>query len=570
MSTISDAAAPAREGLRPRDVLLLLAVAVAMLAPGLSSLPPVDRDESRYAQATSQMLETRNFIDVRFQDQPRYLQPVGIYWLQSAAVTATGALKHRDIWAYRLPSTICAVLAVLVTAWIGAMAFGRTAGIVAGLLMAFSVLLGFEARMAKIDATLLLATLLAQAALARIYLARGSPTRPRLTAALFWAALGAGLLLKGPIILIVSGGTILGVWLTERRWRWMKGLHAGWGVLLMLAIAAPWFVAIGVETHGAFFDKAVKHNLLGKVGRGEQAHGQPPGYYLALFTLTFWPGSLAVAAALPFAWRERTTSAVRFLLAWIIPTWLLYELIATKLPHYALPFYPALACLAAGAATAAMRTRSRPAAGWRIAGGVYTALWLGGGLALAAAAPVISARMGGPATALSVALAAGAGVLACATAALFWRRRGGFALACAGAAAFLMALNTYVVILPSLTPIWLSPRIVAAAQRLKPCPALDLSSSSFSPPSLVFLSGGVVRLISVEKAADELAADRACRLALVDRKALGAFITRTAAAGVPVRSVGEVQGLDYSTGHKLDLLFLQAAPAAPPPAASPR
>ena len=153
----------------------------------------------------------------------------------------------------------------------------------------------------------------------------------------------------------------------------------------------PWLVAIGVVSHGAFFEKAVGHNLLGKVGAGEQAHGQPPGYYLALFTATFWPGSLAAAAAAPFVWRERRTPQVRFLIAWIVPTWLLFELIATKLPHYVLPIYPAIACLAAGAATTGVkRVASRR---WTIAGWIYGGVWLAVGLALCAAAPVALTRL---------------------------------------------------------------------------------------------------------------------------------------------------------------------------------
>ncbi|MDP3382203.1 MAG: glycosyltransferase family 39 protein, partial [Phenylobacterium sp.] len=64
-----------------KGALLLLAAALVILAPGLTGLPPVDRDESRYAVATTQMLATGDFVDIRFQEQPRYLQPAGVYWL---------------------------------------------------------------------------------------------------------------------------------------------------------------------------------------------------------------------------------------------------------------------------------------------------------------------------------------------------------------------------------------------------------------------------------------------------------------------------------------------------------
>src|SRR2546421_2573358 len=98
-----------RRHLDLRDYAVLVIAALVLFVPGRASLPPLDRDESRYMQATSQMLETHNFIDVRFQDQPRYLQPAGIYWLQSASVALLSSAEARQPWAYRMPALIGAV-----------------------------------------------------------------------------------------------------------------------------------------------------------------------------------------------------------------------------------------------------------------------------------------------------------------------------------------------------------------------------------------------------------------------------------------------------------------------------
>src|SRR5207245_3936655 len=129
---------------------------------------PLDRDESRYMQATTQMFETGNFVDIRFQGQPRYLQPAGIYWLQALSVSLLSAPADRKAWAYRVPSMIGATVAVLLTAWIGNLLFGAPTGFLAAVLLAASLILGVEARMAKIDAVLLAAVLAGQAALATI------------------------------------------------------------------------------------------------------------------------------------------------------------------------------------------------------------------------------------------------------------------------------------------------------------------------------------------------------------------------------------------------------------------
>lgn len=510
-------------------------------------------------QATSQMLETHDFIDVRFQDQPRYLQPAGIYWLEALSVAAFSDPAAREPWAYRIPSLIGATAAVLLTAWIGATLFGASVGTAAGLLLAASLLLGAEARMAKIDATLLAAVLLAQASLLRIHLdaAAGVATRRRWAAA-HWAALGVGLMLKGPLILLVSWGTILGLLATERRAAWLRGLHARWGVPLMLAVVLPWCVAIALASGGDFFARSVGDNFLGKVAQGQQAHGFPPGYYLAAFAASFWPGSLFAVLAVPFAWARRRTPEVRFLLAWIVPTWLLFEAVATKLPHYVLPTYPAIACLTAAAALAPGAWRFGRA--WLWAGRAYGAAWLLIGVALAVAGPVVLWVLQRQVDALPI-LASLAGIALTGWAArAAWRLQPRRAMALSGAAALVLFASTYALVLPNLSTIWLSPRIAAAVAAVRPCPDSVLASASYSEPSLVFEVGRSTRLLDAAAAADHLAGDRPCGLALVGTREQAVFMTRLHALGVASRSLAQVAGIDYSTGRRLDLTIFAAEP----------
>src|SRR5215469_1842517 len=103
-------------GIRPYALLCLLCL--LLYAPGLAAIPPLDRDEARFAQATRQMLETGDFIRIRFQDEARNKKPIGIYWLQAAAVAAFSSPKSNAIWPYRLPSALAASAAVLLTFWV--------------------------------------------------------------------------------------------------------------------------------------------------------------------------------------------------------------------------------------------------------------------------------------------------------------------------------------------------------------------------------------------------------------------------------------------------------------------
>jgi 4-amino-4-deoxy-L-arabinose transferase-like glycosyltransferase len=553
---------PERSRLWPYLALALLAL--ALFLPGQAALPPLDRDESRYAQATTQMLESGNFLDIRFQNEARYLQPAGIYWLQAASVSLFSAPEAREIWAYRIPSLIGATLAVLLTAWVGNLLFGAPAGWLAAVLMAASLILGVEARMAKIDATLLAAVLVAQAALAKAYLDRDAdrPTS-RWAAAAFWAALGVGLMLKGPIILLVTGGTILLLGVVERRVRWLRRLRPSWGILLMLAIVLPWCIGIAVVSDGAFFTQAVGHNLLGKVATGQQAHGAPPGYYLALFPITFWPGVLFAVLAAPFVWLNRRLPAVRFCLCWIAPTWIVFELIATKLPHYVLPTYPAIACLAAAAMAPGEGFTGR----WR--GWLFwptAAVWLAIGLVLASGPTALVWWMQGTVSLPGVAAALVAALLMLAAIRLLRRGRAEGAVAATVGAALLVFPSAYAYELPQLDTIWLSPRIAAAVERARPCPGTTLATTPYDEPSLVFLLGTDTKLVDVRGAAAHLLHDPACALVLVGAKERDAFLSLTAAGGLQPRAVARIRGVNYSNGKRVDLTLYAGSPAGAAPA----
>ena len=97
----------------------LFAALVALIAglPGVFALPTLDRDEARVAQATTQMFERDDFVDIKFQEEPRHKKPVGIHWMQAAAVQLFSEPEAREIWAYRLPSLLGAMLAAAACAW---------------------------------------------------------------------------------------------------------------------------------------------------------------------------------------------------------------------------------------------------------------------------------------------------------------------------------------------------------------------------------------------------------------------------------------------------------------------
>src|ERR1700752_3477354 len=161
-------------GAHRRAVVVLLAAALLSFLPGFFAIPPIDRDEASFAQATKQMVESGDYVDIRFQDEVRYKKPVGIYWLQAGVVKTASALGFphalTTIWLYRIPSLIGSIGAVFLTYWAALAFVSRRAAVLAGLMMASCVLLGIERLLAKTDALLLMTVVAAMGAMGRAYL----------------------------------------------------------------------------------------------------------------------------------------------------------------------------------------------------------------------------------------------------------------------------------------------------------------------------------------------------------------------------------------------------------------
>lgn len=320
------------------DIIWLCLIGLIAFLPGLASLPVIDRDEARYVQATVQMIETDDFIDIRFQEQARHKKPAGAYWAQVGAIILTGQVDdvqrgERSILVHRLPSLIGALIAVIATYLTGAALFGRREGLVGAAMLAVSVSLVFEAHQAKTDAMLAGACAVA---LYGVMTRRPWPT---------WLAIAAGVLLKGPVIIGVVFLAMLVSGMATRSAAHAKALLRPLPILAACLIAAPWFIAIGLQTDGAFFTEALFNDFGGKIASTQETHGGPPGYYGLTSLIMLWPAILAVPLACVFAWRNRRDAAVIALLAWIVPMWVILEFVPTKLPHYTLPLYPAIAVL---------------------------------------------------------------------------------------------------------------------------------------------------------------------------------------------------------------------------------
>jgi len=457
-----------------RDLLILSLIALLAFLPGLASLPPIDRDEARYTQATVQMVETGDLIDIRFQEDARHKKPAGAYWAQLASLTITGQIDdvkrgERAIWAHRLPSVLGALIAIWATYLVGLTLFGRREALLGAGLLAVSVSLVFEAHIAKTDA------MLAGACAVVLYGLAARKAWP------VWLGMAAGMLLKGPVILSIAFLGLIGSAIWDRSMDRIRAVMRPLPILVALLITLPWFIAIGIQTDGAFFAEALGNDFGGKLAGAQETHGGVPGYYLMTSLVMFWPGILALPVAGVFAWRNRHRSEVRLLLAWLVPMWLILEFVPTKLPHYTLPLYPALALLAgAGWVQLVDARKSRLI-------GLIIALLIGGALSVVVAATLwtaLSPIWVGLIAAVLIALA----IAACLS---IWRGQDMRGIAVAA----LFLATGFGGVLANSPLLDLSPRIAAHLPS-----GARVVSPDYREPSLVFLAGTDTQLSRAEAA----------------------------------------------------------------------
>jgi len=575
MSTVSHTALagdpPAAAGFWPRfdrwtsgwrgPVLAAILVLLSAL-PGLFALPPLDRDESRFAQATAQMLETGDFINIRYQADPRDKKPVGIHWLQAASVRLLSSVEKRQIWAYRIPSLLAGMVAAAACAWGASVFLGPRAAALAGGVLGASFLLSSEAFIGKTDAVLCGATTLTMSALGRLYGASRGIGEAKFACKLFlWLGLGVGILDKGPIAPMVVGLALIALALADRDARWMKHLGWPWGLVLVAAIVGPWAVAITVATDGGFWTGAVDGDLAPKLAGGHETHGGLPGLHALLLAPLIFPTTFLIPAALVTGWRRRSEIGVRFALAWLVPSWIAFELLPTKLVHYTLPTFGALAWLAAAAVTDPALRAFGPRTRWI---GACLSLLIGAAFAVVA---IVCQTRYGPASSWPWAVVVALFALATgATGAVaLFRRQVQAGLLISLSLGVVMHMVLTGVLAPRLTALFSSEQASKALARNHLDPRNGVTTGppvlvGYAEPSLVFALGTGTELDNAADGADSVSDGQP---AIVEKKQDKAFRAALTAQKVAAAPVEEIKGFDYSIGKPVDLtLWRSLAPPA--------
>jgi 4-amino-4-deoxy-L-arabinose transferase-like glycosyltransferase len=347
-------------------VAVILAAALVYLV-GNWSVSLWDRDEPRYAQTSRQMLASGDWVVPKLLDEPREKKPVFIYWCQAAAMAVFG--RH-EVFAARLPSVVGMTLTLIVLATVLSRTIGPRRALWTTFIFATSALTIIVAKLCITDGVLIPFIVVAQLCLYALWSgARGWPIV--LACAL---AVGCGLLTKGPVVPAVMLMTLLALgglrWM-DRRTRALTpavsrttgrgsigSAASKWlvGIFIALGIYTTWGIPIEKRLPG-YHVRTIKAEVLDRAAKPQEGHKGPPGYYLLTIWGTYFPWSLLLPATLISAWKRRHIPQIRFALAAVIGPWVMFEIVQTKLFHYALPMFPPLAFLTADMLIRAARKR---------------------------------------------------------------------------------------------------------------------------------------------------------------------------------------------------------------------
>jgi 4-amino-4-deoxy-L-arabinose transferase-like glycosyltransferase len=354
----------------PAKYAILFFACVLFHILGTWSLPLIDRDEPRFAEASREMIERGNYIVPYFNNQLRLDKPPLTYWAQVASYRIFG----ENDFATRFPSAIAAALtALLIFVW-GRRMGGEKLGWWAAIIFTLSLQAFVHAKAAVADMWLVLFVTLANWAgyelFQRPMLNQGAAvSRPpwaiwKSPFLVFYLALALGFLAKGPIAWTPLL-TVAGLIIYTRDWQMLRRFKFAVGVALMLAVVALWGIPALIQTRGEFFRVGIGRHVVGRSFMTLEGHGASsvgmyalllPFYFVTVF-ISFFPWSIKLPWLIRKLWRNReagvdapgySRSPVDTYLLWgIAIIFVIFTLVSTKLPHYTLPAFPLLALLLA-------------------------------------------------------------------------------------------------------------------------------------------------------------------------------------------------------------------------------
>lgn len=330
---------------------LLLCLCGSLFLTGLGDRDLTSSHEARAAQNARTILDEGHWLVPRLFDRHLELQkPPMYYWLAACLGWMLGGV---DVWAVRLPAALAAIASVLFLFYAGVRSGRATAGFLAAAILATFVHFTWLARVGRIDMPLASSVTIALTAFHLGNLADNSRHGRWAWHGFGYGMLAIGVLLKGPIALVLPGMIAGTCWLLQAGLRLrdhlalLRSTTLGWGIPLVLAIASPWFVWANHRTNNQLWEVFFwYHNVERGLGGAEALASHPWWFYGPRAVVDLLPWSLIAPWAIYVFFRNgaiRNDPLARGGLVWFSTIALFLSLMHFKRADYLLPAYPGLA-----------------------------------------------------------------------------------------------------------------------------------------------------------------------------------------------------------------------------------
>jgi 4-amino-4-deoxy-L-arabinose transferase-like glycosyltransferase/membrane-associated phospholipid phosphatase len=551
---------------RSRERMLALGLAVIIFTGLLFSTTRStlwDRDEPRFSEATVEMIHSGDYLVPTFRGELRPDKPILIYWLMSLPVRIFGPTEL----ACRFFAPIGAAMVCLLTYRLGWNLFGPGAGLIAMAILATTPLLLVTGTAATTDAVLL-STIVAAFVIFEAGLRNGLKKIHVVGLSL---ALGAALLTKGPVGLIIPVLGMIVILIFARRLSLTWGKYLVLSVLLAIGIFLAWAIPANEATGGEFMRRGIGYHVLERTTRPIDSHGGNfllfLPFYIPVVVLAFFPWTLFLPAALSAVAGGRVGGkhGRSFLLGWALPTFIFMSLVSTKLPHYILPIWPAFSLAVAGMIIAAEQgmLTSRDLAWLKFGRWLFGIIGFLGGAVLVVGpwfvpAFGLSPPGGNPADPGLAWSMTGLGCVLLVMTFLALREQGAkryrstVGILVAGAVGLMFTIVVFG--LPTVERFKVS-KPLADAIRARTSEDVQVASLDYDEPSLIFYLGRRhLKSLGNDAGVVNWTKELKPGVLVISRKALSRIESESGSLGL--KEIGSVRGFNYSNGKWVELVAL--------------
>jgi 4-amino-4-deoxy-L-arabinose transferase-like glycosyltransferase len=541
------------EARTPWGRVVAIALAVACLYWFIGSRSTLwDRDEPRFARATVEMIESGNYLYPTFNGRLRPDKPILIYWLMSVPVRLLGPISL----ACRFFSTVGIVVTCVLTFFLGRRLLGVKAALWSMTVLSSTLLIIVEGTAATADGILLPSMVAVMVLFAHAL--KAGPRWYHVGAMGF--AFGLGLLAKGPVALLPIPVIIVTLWLTRKSdfragaCLGQLGGAAAVGALLFVA----WAIPANTATQGEFLRLGIGHHVLARTARPMEHHGGDfllhLPYYLPVMIAGFFPWTLHLPGAISAVLGRRVGGAHfrELFLAWVVSIVAIMTVVATKLPHYILFTWPALALAVGGTLAAppgALVDRDRR---W-LRGGIYFYGPVAGGMTVGLIAAPLWLHLPGAIGAFWISAAVLLLVSLVAMRQQLQDRPQASAVTLL-LGVVVLQLPLMLGVMPALESLKISPALARAIKH-QMSPEVPVATFRYSEPSLNFHVGRPVESLAGPEAVAQWARQPQPGVLVVPRTILAEIEQRHGPLGLEEMATKE--GLNYAKGKVVEVVALR-------------